>query len=173
MIASAILVACSIGIVVWHPLRTYSIPTGGMVPTVTPGSDVFVRSTRDCVVGDIIVFRYPLNPRDIYLKRVVAKSGDVVEIRDKRLFVNGSERVEPFVEHSDAVIYPKLDTLPEPYRSRDQFGPYRVPTDAFFVLGDNRDSSSDSRFWGAVPRASVIGRVIGAVSPGAGFYRPR
>jgi len=96
------------------------------------------------------------------MSRVLAVPGDRVEIRDKALYVNGTAVAEPYVRHDDPRTYPKLASLPEPYRSRDHFGPALIPPDQFFVLGDNRDRSSDSRYWGCVPRANIAGRIVKA-----------
>jgi|ERR1051326_678248 signal peptidase I len=143
-----------------YVVRFFRIPTGAMKPALPIGSYVLVHPTKAVHVSDITVFRYPLNPKFTYVMRVVANGGDTVEIRDKVLFVNGRARDEPYVVHEDPVVYPPQPALPEPYRSRDQFGPFRVPPDSWFVLGDNRDRSSDSRYWGTVPSENVIGRVI-------------
>jgi len=151
--------------------RTYRIPTGTMDPTIPVGCGVVVRVQKSAARGDIIAFRYPLDPKTTFLKRVAAVGGDIVEIRDKHLYVNGAEAREPYVVHTDEQTYPNLVALPEPYRSRDQFGPYRVPNEHYFVLGDNRDRSSDSRYWGPVPAANLTGRVVAAYTF-TRFWRP-
>jgi signal peptidase I len=130
-----------------------------MAPTVSSGAYVLAIRARNVSRGDIVTFRYPREPRTTFIKRVVASGGDTVEIRAKKLLVNGKAVHEPYVAHGDPQIWAG-ELLPEPYRSRDHFGPYVVPTDPFFVMGDNRDASSDSRYWGAVPRANVVGRVL-------------
>jgi len=135
-----------------------------MAPTLPVGSHVLARLTDDVAVSDIIVFRYPLDPKYVYVQRILARGGDTVEIRDKKVIVNGHEVTEPYASHDDYMVYPRRDDLPEPYRSRDQYGPSRVPPDSFFVLGDNREHSFDSRYWGAVPRANVVGRIIATYS---------
>ncbi|HYU25598.1 MAG TPA: signal peptidase I [Thermoanaerobaculia bacterium] len=146
-------------------LRMFAIPTGAMEPGIPIGSRVAVEETQNVHTGDIIVFRYPLDPKVVHVKRIVAGPEDTVAIRDKRLRVNGREIRELYVMHDDPKVYPDQPSLPEPYRSRDQYGPYRVPADSWFVLGDNRDKSSDSRFWGVVPRENVIGRVVYVIKP--------
>ena len=108
--------------------------------------------------GDIIVFRYPLQPDTDFVKRVIGLPGDVVEIHNKKVFINGRELDEPYVVHDDPQTYPPQDALPEPYRSRDQFKAYTVPAEHYFAMGDNRDRSSDSRYWGTVPRSMITGR---------------
>jgi signal peptidase I len=74
--------------------------------------------------------------------------------------VNGKPLDEPYVVHVDPQVYPKMPALPEPYRSRDQFGPYTVAPRSYFAMGDNRDRSSDSRYWGTVPRSMIKGRAF-------------
>ena len=83
-----------------------------------------------------------------------------MEIRDKKLIIDGEPQNEAYVVYDDPQIYPNQPALPEPYRSRDQFGPYTVPAESYFTMGDNRDRSSDSRYWGTVPRALIKGRAF-------------
>jgi signal peptidase I len=113
--------------------------------------------------GDVVVFKYPEDPRRDFIKRCVAVGGDTVEMRAKQLFVNGEPVDEPYVVHKDPRIYPDLPGVgsgPRNLRNRDNFGPYTVPEDHIFCLGDNRDNSSDSRFWGPVPLSYVKGRAV-------------
>jgi signal peptidase I len=133
-------------------LRVFRIPQAGMQPAIPAGSRVIVLRTGNVRANDITVFRYPLDDRYVYVQRVVATGGDEVEIRNKQLFVNRFLMKEPYAIHEDPNV--------ERAQPRDQFGPYQVPAGSFFVLGDNRDASSDSRNWGPVPHANVVGRVI-------------
>jgi signal peptidase I len=142
----------------------WRIPTGAMVPTIPVGSHVVVNplayrhaSPRR---GDIVTFRYPLNPRTSYVKRIIGLPGETVEIRDKVVFINGAKLDEPYAFHDDPTVFPKSPILPEPYKSRDNFGPLVVSPDSFFMMGDNRDRSSDSRYWGTCPRRLIRGRVF-------------
>lgn len=153
--------------------RTYRVPSAAMVPTLPVGVSIVVRPTSTAARREIVTFRYPKDEKVIFAKRVVAIGGDVVEIRQKRLFVNGAEVVEATAYHDDPRVYPANDFLPNAYRLRDQFGPYRVPPDHFFVLGDNRDHSHDSRYWGPVPRQNLIGKVVLVFSWRRGLWRPR
>lgn len=153
--------------------QAFKIPTGSMEDNLKIGDHIIVNKfiygpgngmgllpLRDIRRGDIIVFRYPLQPDTDFVKRVIGMPGDVVEVRDKKVSVNGRELVEPYVIHDDPQIYPLQPALPEPYRSRDQFGPYAVPPGQYFAMGDNRDRSSDSRYWGTVPRSMIKGRAF-------------
>ena len=103
--------------------------------------------------GDIIVFRWPRDTSQNFVKRIVALPGDRVRLLEGTVFVNGVPLEEPYVEH------PSRDTVRE----------VTVPADSYFVLGDNRAQSDDSRHWGAVPRENVIGKVWVAYWPLANF----
>ena len=145
--------------------KIYRIPTGGMDPAIQVGDRVVARKWVQPKRGDIIVFDYPPQPNTQFIKRLVALPGETVEIRDKQLFINGKKMDEIYAWHADAQTFARDPKLPEPYRSRDQFGPAVVPANAFFVLGDNRDRSSDSRYWGTVARGQVRGVVVLIISP--------
>lgn len=102
-------------------------------------------------VNDIIVFKYPVNPKLDYIKRVIAVAGDEVEIRDKKIFINKQPVIDSHGVFSDPLI------LPPSLGPRDNFGPVTVPQDSLFVMGDNRDNSQDGRFWGFVKVDAVRG----------------
>jgi signal peptidase I len=154
--------------------QAFKIPTGSMEDNLKVGDHIIVNKfiygagtalggllpLREIKRGDIIVFRYPLQPETDFVKRVVGLPGDTVEVRDKKVSVNGKQLDEPYVIHEDPQVYPLQPALPEPYRSRDQFGPYSVPAGQYFAMGDNRDRSSDSRYWGTVPRSMIKGKAF-------------
>jgi len=154
--------------------QAFKIPTGSMEDNLKVGDHIIVNKfiygpgpnvkgflpLRDIKRGDIIVFRYPLQPDTDFVKRVIGMPGDVVEVRDKVVSVNGKALTEPYVIHDDPQVYPLQPALPEPYRSRDQFGPFSVPQGQYFAMGDNRTNSYDSRFWGCVPRNDIIGTPV-------------
>jgi signal peptidase I len=110
--------------------------------------------------GDVVVFRFPRDPGRDFLKRVVALPEETVEIRDKRVFVDGRPLEEPYTFHSDDRIWPDDPAIPEDRRQRDQLSGRRIPPGSYFVMGDNRDDSNDSRFWGPVPAANLEGRAL-------------
>lgn len=113
---------------------------------------------RPPAVGDIVLFRAPFEVRESFVKRIAAGPGSVVDLVDKTLYVDGVAPREPWSHHSDSVVYPDAAFVPTARRLRDQHGPTRIPAAAFFVLGDNRDESWDSRSWGPVPREDIRGR---------------
>ena len=155
--------------------QAFKIPTGSMEDNLKVGDHIIVNKfiygpvpqpwlkafpLRDIQRKDIIVFRYPLQPETDYVKRVIGLPGDTLMVRDKNVYINGKKLDEPYTIHEDPVVYPAQQALPEPYRSRDQYGPYTVPEEHYFAMGDNRDRSSDSRFWGTVPRSMIKGRAF-------------
>ena len=155
--------------------QAFKIPTGSMEDNLKVGDHIIVNKfiygpvplpwlkafpLRDIKRGDIIVFRYPMQPETDYVKRVIGLPGDTLMVRDKNVYINGKMLNEPYVVHDDPVVYPANPMLPDPYRSRDQYGPYTVPEEHYFAMGDNRDRSSDSRFWGTVPRSMIKGRAF-------------
>ena len=115
---------------------------------------------RDLERGDVVVFKFPVEPRRDFIKRCVAIAGDVVEIRDKELYINGEPQDEPYAVHKMDTVFPNSSAVPPSRRTRDNFGPYRVPQGTVFCLGDNRDNSHDSRFWGPVPIENIKGRAV-------------
>jgi signal peptidase I len=125
---------------------------GGLLSRMLPQ-----RSVRR---GDVIVFKFPEDPRRDFIKRVVALPGETVEIRDKVLYVEGIRLPESHVTFSEDRVWPDDPELPESYRRRDQSRPFTVPPGSYFALGDNRDNSYDSRFWGPVPAGNLKGRAM-------------
>ncbi len=111
-----------------------------------PFTDTYIYKGDEPVRGDVIIFEYPNDPSVDYIKRVVGLPGDVIEVRNKQLYRNG----QPVRE--DYVRFAQPDRI-EPVR--DNFGPVTVPPGKYFVMGDNRDNSMDSRFWGFVNRSAI------------------
>jgi signal peptidase I len=109
---------------------------------------------KDPKSGDIIVFRFPKDRSIDYIKRVVGEPGDKIEIKDKKLFRNGKRADDPHAHFSSTTM------LPASVSPKDNFGPITVPEGKYFVMGDNRDNSSDSRFWGFVESSDVLGKAF-------------
>lgn len=141
-------------------LKTYYLPSTAMEPTLNAGDRIVagldVYEERAPQIGEIVIFYDPSTPENVLIKRVVATAGDVIEIRDKVLEVNGFTVDEPWAVHRDPAIFPG-----GPYQellfSRDQLPPMAIPDDHLFLLGDNRDHSYDSRYFGPVPLDHVVG----------------
>jgi len=148
-------------------LQAYVVPTASMEDNILVGDHLIVNKflyaggsgplsrllpQRRLRTGDVFVFKFPDDPRRDFVKRAIGLPGDLVEIRDKVVYVNQAPLAEPGVTHSDQAVYAS--------GRRDQFGPIRVPDGQVFALGDNRDRSNDSRFWGTVPLANVKGRAL-------------
>ena len=164
------------GLYLWIGPYYVGVPTAAMEPTIRRGERLFVNSIVGNIGrGDLVMFRYPSDPSQTYIKRVVAVGGDLVQLRGTQVVVNGEplreqrifvvygaegeilREVDKEDEGEYSVYYEKESHVrPEAeYASRE---PYRVPGGHLFTLGDNRDNSMDSRHWGPVPVASVIGR---------------
>ena len=166
-----ILWAAVIALIIRHcVIMPFTIPSGSMENTLLVGDYLFVNrfiygikvpftdmrlpGVRSPERGDVIVFRYPVDRSKDFIKRVIGVPGDVVEIRNKQVFINGTIYRNTHEIHKDARILPRTAI------SRDNFGPVRVPANACFVMGDNRDNSYDSRFWGFVDDADIVGRAM-------------
>jgi signal peptidase I len=156
--------------------QAFKIPSGSMEENLLIGDHILVNKFiygprtsrlerallpfRDVRRGDVVVFRWPVDPSRDFIKRAVGLPGDVVKFVDKRLYVNGRPVAdESYTYHNDPVTYPR-GPAQSPGHSRDNFGPVRVPPGSYFCLGDNRDNSHDSRFWGVVPASHLKGRAF-------------
>lgn len=139
--------------------QSFHMPSNSLEPTILPGDHFTVDKTayrsRDPERGDLVMFESIEQPGVLILKRIVGLPGERLEFRDKRLFIDGKLHSEPYVEHRDPTIFPAL-SLSEQMRLRDN-QTATVPEGSYFLLGDNRDMSYDSRFFGAVPRESILG----------------
>ena len=136
-------------------VQTFWIPSGSMKPALLVNDRIMAYKVfygiDNVHRGDIIIFKFPLNPRKSFVKRAIGLPGDVVEIREKKVYINGERLVESYAIYLDKrnIGYP-----------RDEYGPVKIPPNHFFALGDNRDSSDDSRYWGYVPGKNIIGEVF-------------
>ena len=141
-------------------VRSYKIPAGSMIPTLLVGDHILVdnliyRLGNHPERGDIIVFRFPEDEEKDFIKRVVGTPGDTIQLRNKAVLVNGVVLDDnPFTQRVDPGI---IDGTINP---RDNFGPVTVPDGAYFVMGDNRDQSLDSRFWGFVRQEKIRGKAF-------------
>jgi signal peptidase I len=116
-----------------------------------PFTDLRLPALSEPQRGEVIVFKYPEDRSKEFIKRLIGLPGDEIQIKNKQVYVNGSRYQNPHEIHKDPQLLPPGTTV------RDNFGPIRVPENAFFMMGDNRDNSYDSRFWGFVPRADLVG----------------
>ena len=168
--AEAIITALLLALIIRaYIIQAFKIPSGSMIPTLLIGDHILVTkfiygtkipfSDKSILVfkqpgkGDIIVFKYPEDPKKDFIKRVVAAGGDTLEERNKIIYVNGKEVTEPYAYHGDSFVRPRGDP-------RDNFGPLIVPENKVFVMGDNRDQSFDSRYWGFVDIKAIKGKAL-------------
>ncbi len=149
-------------------VQAFSIPSGSMIPTLLVGDYLLVNkfsygirnpftnkvmiSTWKPQRGDVAVFIFPQDPSKDYIKRLVGLPGDRVQIINKKVFINGQLFQTPQVRFADKELIPANQS------PRDNFGPVVVPKDSYFFMGDNRDQSYDSRFWGFVPMDALRGK---------------
>jgi signal peptidase I len=169
--AEAILIAIVIALFIrTFVVQAFKIPSGSMKPTLQIGDHILVNKfiygvkipylntvllpVKDPQRGDIVVFKFPLDPRKDFIKRVIGIPGDVVEIHDKAIYINRQR-----LNH-DVGVYSDPHVIAGNLRPRDNLGPITVPKGALFVMGDNRDESFDSRFWGFVPLRDVSGKAF-------------
>ncbi len=157
--AKSILIALFIALLIrTFIVQAFRIPSGSMIPTLLVGDHIlvnkFIYRFGDPKRLDVVVFKFPLDPKKDYIKRVIGLPGDRVEIINKVVYINGKPLKEPYVQHTDPHI------IPRGVQPRDNYGPVVVPKGHYFVMGDNRDSSYDSRYWGFVARKAFIGKAL-------------
>ena len=148
----------------------YKIPSRSMVQTLLVGDHILVNKflygvkiplLRNTIIpvrepkrGEIVVFIFPNDRSKDFIKRVIGVGGDTIEIKNKKIFINGKEYSDSYGIYSDNIIYPAT------MQPRDNYGPVTVPKNSIFVMGDNRDESLDSRFWGFVDLKDVEGKAF-------------
>jgi signal peptidase I len=167
----AIIIAILIALVIkTFVVQAFKIPSRSMVPTLLVGDQILVNKfiygvkipyfrkviipVTDPKRADIVVFIYPNDRSKDFIKRVIGIAGDKIEIKNKKIFINDKEYSDSYGVYSDNVIYPAT------IQPRDNFGPVTVPKDSLFVMGDNRDESADSRYWGFVDLKDVQGKAF-------------
>jgi signal peptidase I len=152
--------------------QAFKIPSGSMEPNLLIGDHLIVNKMefaptstalerrllprRDVRRGDVIVFKYPEDPERDFIKRVVGLPGERVELRERRVLINGQPIDDPHAHDPDV----PGGRPPRPGDVRDTYGPVTVPERQYFVMGDNRDNSEDSRYWGFLPASHVKGRAL-------------
>jgi signal peptidase I len=143
-----------------HYAQSFTIPSEGMEPTLLVGdyivTDKSVYRIKTPQRGDIVVFKYPLDEKRDFIKRVIGTPGDVVQVRGRQVFVNGEQLNEPYVKDGTALLQPGDQSCAYRYGCE----PTRVPPNSFFVMGDNRENSQDSRYWGFVRRDRIFARAF-------------
>jgi signal peptidase I len=151
-IVFALLLALLIRGFIFEPMI---VPTGSMIHTIEIDDRIlvnkFIYRFQDPKYSDIVVFKYPDNPKETFVKRLIGMGGDVIEIKEGKLYRNNSLVEEPYLME----------------KMIGDFGPYRVPEGHYFMMGDNRNNSKDSRFWETkyVSRNSVVGKATNRIWP--------
>jgi signal peptidase I len=157
-------------------VQAFKIPTGSMENNLLIGDHLLVNKfvfaptlsrAEDTLLpidpiqrGDILVFKYPEDPERDFIKRVIGLPGETIEVKDKKVYVNGNALEEPYVHF----LFPFDPNSPDAgegsFDLRRAYGPVTVPDAHFFMMGDNRDNSQDSRYWGFLPRDYVKGKAL-------------
>ncbi|THB77875.1 MAG: signal peptidase I [Desulfobulbaceae bacterium] len=169
--AEAIIIAVLLALFIrTFVIQAFKIPSGSMLPTLQIGDHLLVNKfiygirvpmtgkllvpIKDPQRGDVIVFRFPEDNSIDYIKRVVGIPGDRIEIVNKSLIVNGKKVEDPHASFTNTI------NLPPNVSPKDNYGPVVIPDGKLFVMGDNRDNSYDSRFWGYVDNNEILGKAI-------------
>lgn len=169
--AEAIIIAVLLALFIrTFVIQAFKIPSGSMLPTLQIGDHLLVNKflygikvpftgkllipIKDPKHGDVVVFRFPEDRKIDYIKRVIGVPGDKIEIRNKSLVINGKKIEDAHGQFTSTA------SLPAGTSPKDNFGPITVPEGKIFVMGDNRDNSYDSRFWGYVDQTDVLGKAI-------------
>lgn len=173
--AEALAIAFVLALVIkFFLFQAFSIPSGSMEKTLLIGDYLLVnklsygvRNPLDNKViipidqpqrGDVVVFIFPQDPSKDYIKRVIGLPGNTVQVINKQVLINGKPYETPQAHYEDPLIIPAPRSPVE--SARDNFGPVVVPPKSYFVMGDNRDRSYDSRFWGFVPMDNLRGKAM-------------
>ncbi|MEW5766997.1 MAG: signal peptidase I [bacterium] len=153
-------------------IQAFKIPSESMVPTLKirdhlfvckfiyglpiPLTDKHILKWHDPQRGDVIVFRYPKDPSIDFIKRIIGLPGDKIIIKNKQVYINGKPLIEPYKVHSNPMPFSSMFNS-----TQDNWDtPRIIPPDSYFVMGDNRDNSRDSRFWGVLKRDYIKGKAL-------------
>jgi signal peptidase I len=153
-------------------VQAFKIPTGSMEPNLLVGDHLLVNkflfapvasdversilAMRPIRRGDVVVFKYPEEPERDFIKRVIGLPGDTLELRNRQVLINGTAIQEPYAHY----LFPISEGESDSYDVRAKYGPVTVPEGHYFMMGDNRDNSQDSRYWGFLPANYVKGRAL-------------
>ena len=153
-------------------VQAFKIPTGSMEHNLLIGDHLLVNKfvfgptasaaerrllpSGRVARGDVVVFKFPEQPERDFIKRVIGLPGETLEVRRKRVYIDGEPLDEPYLEGQRPLLPPGA----APVERRDTFGPVTVPAGHYFMMGDNRDNSQDSRFWGPLPHGYLKGRAM-------------
>jgi signal peptidase I len=157
-------------------VQAFKIPTGSMENNLLIGDHLLVNKfvlgptasalerallpVADVKRDDVVVFKYPEEPDRDFIKRVIGLPGETVEVREKKVYINGKALDEPFTHFLDPVGNASEFHEVTSIDVRERYGPVTVPANQYFVMGDNRDNSQDSRYWGFLPRDYIKGRAL-------------
>jgi len=157
-------------------VQAFKIPTGSMEENLLIGDHLLVNKfifaptataierallpVKSINRGDVIVFKYPEEPDSDFIKRVIGLPGESVEVREKKVYVNGTALDEPYAHYLLPVSTASEFHEVTSFDVRERYGPVTVPANEYFVMGDNRDNSQDSRYWGFLPRDYVKGKAL-------------
>jgi signal peptidase I len=155
-----------------YVVQAFKIPTGSMEPNLLVGDHLLVNKfvfapaatalerlvlpMRHIHRGDVVVFKFPEEPERDFIKRVIGLPGDTVEVRNRQVLINGTRIDEPYAHY----LFPVGDDEQGGFDVRARYGPVTVPPEHYFMMGDNRDNSQDSRYWGFLPAHYVKGRAL-------------
>ncbi|MEP7336215.1 MAG: signal peptidase I [Acidobacteriota bacterium] len=189
IIAVAALMIFVTGVYWFFTFRIVSAPTGSMANTIIPGDSVLCQRISEVKRGEIVLFKLPSDQKVYYLKRVIGLPGDSLQVKGQKVFINGKELPEEraYIKlegHRDEAEAPVVKVDPKPpdatyrvywdtdrFNGEDQFDvtqgmkygvkePMIVPPNSYFVMGDSRDNSLDSRYWGIVPRELIVSKAL-------------
>jgi len=157
--AEALIIAVVLALVIRQfVVQAFKIPSGSMMPTLLIGDHILVSKISywftDPHKGDIVVFRFPKDKKRDFIKRIIGEPGDEIQIASKVVYVNGEPVKEPYVMHTED------SSIEGSHSSRDNFNPAVVPPSHYFLMGDNRDNSMDSRYWGFLNRKEIKGKAF-------------